>query len=845
VQVLVVIIGLILSGLSGWFLYKMEEGVIFSEFQKEVNERAALLYREVSINFEVLRSLSIMFEGGKVPDSRKFESVAKHILERHSDIQALEWIPRIMHPERTAYELRRRQEFPEFEITERKKQGQMVPAEKRQEYFPVYYVEPYAGNEAALGFDLASNITRLETLEKARTNGKPLATASITLVQEQENQKGFLAFLPIFKEISKTPLSDSHDRLKGFILGVYRIGDIFNSSIRNVESIDIGIKLIDETLPYSHDLLYIHNKQKEFGKQERYVYTKELPEIWGRKWSLIASPSLNFIADKRSMLPVTTFVSGMIFTLLLALYLHFISKHTATIKRLYVEIQNEQEKLFVTLRSIGDGVITTDLDGKIVLINKVTEQLTGWRQQEALGRPIQEVFNIINEKTGKPCNNPVDIVLATGSIVGLSNHTALIARDGTQYIIEDSGAPIFNNESKIIGVVLVYRDVTEEKRTETELLKIKKLESVGVLAGGIAHDFNNILAAILGNVELAGMMIDPGSEASDLLHGAKKATLRAKGLTQQLLTFSKGGDSVKQKSSIDKIITDSANFVLHGSSAVCDYQIPEDLWKVEVDTGQISQVIQNIIINARHAMPDGGSIKVSCENCDHTKEKKSLPGKKYIKIVIADTGSGIPETYLEKIFDPYFSTKQMGSGLGLAICHSIISKHDGDISVQSELGKGTIFTICLPASLQFNQSTATSVKDTVGVLAEQNATIMVMDDESIIRDMSKNMLERFGHEVVLAENGHEAIELYIECFKKNRPVDIIIMDLTIPGGMGGKYAVQKILKINPEAKVVVASGYSNDPVVAHYQEYGFKGSIVKPFQWKELNELINSLLANK
>lgn len=505
----------------------------------------------------------------------------------------------------------------------------------------------------------------------------------------------------------------------------------------------------------------------------------------------------------------------------------------------------EKERLAVTLHYIVDGVITTDVEGEIVLINKVTEELTGWSQQEAAGKPILEVFNIINEKTGQPVDNPVDTILATGQIVGLNNHTALITRDSTQYTIEYSGAPIFDQAGRTIGTVIVYRDVTEEIRTAEELVKVNKLKSLGILAGGIAHDFNNILTAILGNIELAQSYTESTNKAYLLLQSAKKASVRAKDLTQQLLTFAKGGDPIKKISSIGKIITDSANFVLRGSSVVCHFGIPENLWNAEVDSGQISQVIQNIIINARDAMPEGGAIEVNCENITNDqndpKEALPFPAQNQIKITIADSGCGIPEKYLPKIFDPYFSTKELGSGLGLTICHSIISKHGGNISVKSQENRGTIFTIYLPASLHAAQDNETEMPSVVG--AEKKATIMIMDDDAMILEMTEQMLILSGHEVLLAENGHEAIDIYNEHYRNNHPIDIIIMDLTIPGGMGGKDAVQEILRINSKAKVVVASGYSNDPVMAHYQDYGFKGAIEKPFNLAGLNKLINSLLA--
>ena len=500
----------------------------------------------------------------------------------------------------------------------------------------------------------------------------------------------------------------------------------------------------------------------------------------------------------------------------------------------------EKERLAVTLACIGDGVIVTDTKGAVVMLNKVGEQMTGWRQEEAAGLPLPEIFTIYNETTGKPCKNPVDKVLATGAIVSLANHSILVARDGTRRSIADSGAPIYDRKNRIIGAVLVFRDVTEKEKTEKELVKIKKLEAVGVLAGGIAHDFNNILTAILGNINLASTTIGPENEAYPLLQEAEKASIRARDLTQQLLTFSRGGDPVRKTTSLDKIIIDSANFILHGSPVACRFNIPEDLWLVEADAGQISQVIQNIVLNGRHAMPEGGEIRISCANLpDSEPETLNLPEKKYIKITIADSGGGIPEKHLDRIFDPYFSTKQEGSGLGLAICHSIINKHGGRIVVNSEMDKGTTFTIYLPAK---DQQSGREKKKTADSRKKKQATILVMDDEKIVQDVAKQMLEHLGHHVLLAEDGERAVEIYSRQRTAGKPVDLVIMDLTIPGGMGGRVAVEKILEIDPEAKVLVASGYSNDPVMADFRKFGFKGAVVKPFSLPELNDALDRLL---
>ena len=504
-------------------------------------------------------------------------------------------------------------------------------------------------------------------------------------------------------------------------------------------------------------------------------------------------------------------------------------------------LDSERERLTVTLRSIGDGVIATDDKGIIVFINRVTEQLTGWTEQEATGRPVEEVFNIVCENTGNVCDNPVHKVLEHGNSVDLADHAILIARDGTRRSISDSGAPIRDRDSNIIGTVLVFRDVTLEKKTEAELLKVKKLESIGVLAGGIAHDFNNILAAILGNINLAGQYIDTDSEAGILLKEAEKASTRAKQLTQQLLTFSKGGEPVKGIESLPQLIRESADFVLHGTNIVCEYRIPENLWMVEVDRGQIGQVIQNLVINSRHAMPEGGTITISGANIEDSNRElfQGLQNEKYVRISLYDTGVGIPEQMLEKIFDPYFTTKQEGSGLGLAISHSIIKKHRGHIQAHSRPGQGTTFTLYLPACT--DQCSEKLVE--LETKAPAGGTILIMDDEEMFLDIATRMLEYLNFEVIATRDGEAVIAGYRRLMDDGVPVAAVILDLTIPGGMGGKEVVHEIRRINPSARVIASSGYSTDPIMANYQEYGFNGSIAKPFSLKELSRALNTALA--
>jgi PAS domain S-box-containing protein len=499
----------------------------------------------------------------------------------------------------------------------------------------------------------------------------------------------------------------------------------------------------------------------------------------------------------------------------------------------------EKEQLSVTLRSIGDGVITTDINGNIVLMNKVAEDMTGWSLEKAAGRPLSDIFHIINEKNRERCENPVTKVIESGLIVDLEKSTLIISQNGQERVIADSCAPIRDKDSKIIGVVLVFQDITEKQKLEEELFRSQKLESVGVLAGGIAHDFNNLLTAILGNISLAKIYLSPQNKIFNMLSDAETASLRARDLTQQLLTFSKGGAPVKKPSSIVGLIKDSASFILSGSKVHCEFDMPEDLWPVEIDEGQMSQVINNLIINADQAMPQGGIIQVTCKNVMVTREDK-LPVKegKYIKVSITDQGMGISEIHFGKIFDPYFTTKEKGRGLGLATVYSIIKNHDGHISVESRLGVGTTFHIYLPASEA--RIPVQKIEDKKPLAGK--GRILIMDDEEVVRNVAGLMLNNLGYETGFAKDGNEAIELYNKARESGQPFDAVIMDLTIPGGMGGVEAIKILTDMDPEIKAIVSSGYSNDPVMANFREYGFSGAVSKPYKVKELLDTLNDII---
>ncbi len=374
----------------------------------------------------------------------------------------------------------------------------------------------------------------------------------------------------------------------------------------------------------------------------------------------------------------------------------------------------------------------------------------------------------------------------------------------------------------------------------TTLLRMQKLESLGMLASGIAHDFNNLLAAILSNVELAVFKLEKGQDGRKELQAIEKATLKAAKITKQLMAFAKGGAPVKQPAKLAEIIKETAEFALRGATVKCQYFLPADLWPVEVDGDQISQVIQNLMLNAYQAMPDGGVIKVSARNVVVSPQNPMWlrPGH-YVRVEIEDQGAGIPAEMLTKVFDPYFTTKEEGHGLGLSSSYYIIQNHDGYLGVQSRVGEGSTFYFYLSAA---TAKPAVEQEGKKSIYPQGKGKVLLMDDEPMIRSTLREYLERCGYEIVVVKDGSEAVNLYAQEKKNQAPFDLVILDLTVPGGMGGKEAVRHILALDPEAKVVASSGYSDDPVMSEYQKFGFCGVLSKPFKMKELCAKIKGLL---
>jgi PAS domain S-box-containing protein len=504
-------------------------------------------------------------------------------------------------------------------------------------------------------------------------------------------------------------------------------------------------------------------------------------------------------------------------------------------------LRAERERLNVTLRSIGDGVISTDVDARVVLVNSVAEQLTGWKQHEAVGHSLTEVFHIINERTREPCENPIARVLKTGRTIGLANHTVLISRDGVERSISDSGAPIMAANGNILGAVLVFRDVSLQLKVEQEMQRAQRLESVGVLAGGIAHDFNNLLAVIMANVSLAERKLEScDAEVVSIFQDVLSACDRAAGLTQQLLTFASGGAPVRKSTSIGELVRATAELALCGSQSRGVYDLPAQLWAAEIDAGQISQVITNLVINADEAMPTGGVIEIGCANRTVADvDGLACASGPYVEITIMDHGVGIGSEIAGRIFEPYFSTKQRGSGLGLATAYSILKKHDGLLTVDTQLGEGARFRLLLPMADEASCESSEVRRNAPQPIDLRNGgRVLIMDDESALRAAMAAILRDLGYEVEDAADGAQAIARFTHGKNHGQPFDVVLLDLTVRAGMGGLETLQKLLVIDPTLRAIVTSGYAPDPVLANPQKYGFVAALPKPYRREDLALLI-------
>lgn len=497
--------------------------------------------------------------------------------------------------------------------------------------------------------------------------------------------------------------------------------------------------------------------------------------------------------------------------------------HDITERKRAESLLEESERSLKAILSVSPISICRLKDRNFEWVNDAMCKMTGYSLDEFAGKSSRFLFenDAEYEKAG--------MIYNTGKLC----ETKHIRKDGSVIDVLIQSAPIDGS-----SFIVVVADITDRKNAEKEQSRISKLESLGVLAGGIAHDFNNILTMILGNISLAKMYMGKDEQKVQVkLTNAEQAITRAKDLSQRFLTFSKGGAPIRKVVAVHDFLKDVCRFALTGTPVVCKFDLAPGLLPVEIDEGQMTQAIGHILINSHQAMPNGGTILIKAENSILDSSAGNIPDGKYVKISIIDQGSGIPNEYLGKIFDPHFSTKEKGSGLGLTVCYSIVRNHRGYINVESVLGVGTMFSIYVPVldSCRDIRKSAGS-----GEYTASGRRVLVMDDEDSVREVLGDVLTSYGYVVDFAKNGEEAISLY-----RDNAYNAVILDLTIPGGMGGKETIKELLRMDPHVKAIVSSGYSSDPIMSEFKRYGFKDIIAKPYRMEDLEEVLKRVIAER
>jgi len=509
-------------------------------------------------------------------------------------------------------------------------------------------------------------------------------------------------------------------------------------------------------------------------------------------------------------------------------------------------LQKSEAQYRLLAENVIDVIWTMDLNWKFIYASPSCENLSGYTDKEIVGMTLDQ---LLTPDSMDLCQKTLAEFLSPENL-GRQEYLPftlpqleLRFKDGSRSVfIEVKGSLLKDSQEQPMGIVGVSRDISERKQLEEQFLQAQKMEAVGTLAGGIAHDFNNILTAILGNIGLAVLDAKTNPQVQDRLAQAEAACLRAQALSQQLLAFAKGGAPVKKLFSVAELLTESTAFTCVGSPVKCETTFPENLWWIEADPGQIGQVFQNLTINALQAMPTGGTIKVWAENLTLGIDSGlPLSAGRYMKISVRDQGMGIPAEHLPRIFDPYFTTKQKGSGLGLASAYAIIKNHHGHIAVESKPGVGATFTIYLPAVEQ--QVTPQPQEDRELLVGK--GKILVMDDEEMVREVLGRLLARLGYEAEFARDGGEAIEIFVQAQRSGQAFAAVILDLTVPGGMGGQETMARLQEIDPQVKAIVSSGYSDDPIMADFQKYGVNGVIAKPYRISELGKILHKVVMGK
>jgi PAS domain S-box-containing protein len=826
-----------------------------TSFEQEISKFQHTMELYFSSYCRVLNSVGSYFSQESLPSNTQFKQFleAQGIRTNHPGMFDMGYVARVRPQDQSL--------FDHFALAEGIPQAERTGLPKPSpEHYILAHWDDFSERKTSPigGFDFLES-ERLAAMRQAGDTGEITSTGKLNIHTGNDAMvpNGFILYAPVYR--LGAPLRTQAERqeaLKGFAFASFFIADFGQAIYQAAGGPLIGFDVYEGDKIAPDKLWHTSRGHSNPGgtpspsRSPRFDNIQQINSL-GREWTLYCVSLPEFENTPEVKIPTLMLLAGTGVSILL--FILTLIQTQARIRgenlaaKLHVITQKmlvEKERMSVTLSSINEGVITADTEAKIVLLNRVAEEKTGQILSHAKGKLLAHVFRLGDPDAQANLSQRVQAVLETGIVWHTSQPVTLRSHDGVNPPISATISPLRGAQGEIHGVVLVFHDVTERQKLLEEQIKTGKLESIGMLAGGIAHDFNNLLTAILGNISIASFSSDP-NECRQCLVEAEQACGRARDLTQQLLTFAKGGAPIRKTAVLGDAIRESARFATHGSATLCECQLPEDMWPVDADKGQISQVIHNLVINAAQAMPEGGIIEILAENlaldpCN----RQNIAAGRYVHLAVTDQGPGIPPEHLNRIFDPYFTTKAKGSGLGLATCYSIIKRHDGIITVESKPGAGTRFDIYLPASNRLPPPMPSVIARTTPAAAaiSGNRRILVMDDEEPVLHLLTKMLKKLGYQTLGAVDGAEAVRLFAEAKAKHQAIDAVILDLTVPGGTGGRQALRQMLAIDPGVKAIVSSGYSSDWVMSNFENHGFQAVVSKPYDIDTLASALEQVI---
>ena len=823
-----------------------EKTQLENEFELSARNRYATIHTDIVRHQEIVNSIAGLFSSSEFVTRKEFHTFVQSSLKHDTDIQALAWNPLITHAEKNRYiKMAHKDGLTDFQFIEINSKGQREKASSKEDYVAVYYTEPYAGNEAALGFNVASDPARLKAIQQARDTGEPVITERVKLIQETGKSFGYILFKAIYRKGKNTDtVQQRKEAFAGLAVGVFRFGDLMSAALKNLDPLGIDIWISDRSAPIEKQFLHYKPSStylqapepsiKNFKSAENGLHWRTTTKVFGRDWEFIFAAAPAYYKNKRLWQSWVSLATGLLFTILLSFYLYSRYKQVESLalknvelheenmqRRLYEQKLREQNDFSKTiLEASANVIVVMDLDGCFVIFNPACEKLTGYQHDEVIGKPVWD-FVIPKEQEAGVRNVFEHLKKGEVNVAG-DYENEWLTRDGSRRLLHWSNSVLHDSDGKVSHVMALGYDITEQRESEkqherisNELRQAQKMESLGQLTGGIAHDFNNILGIIVGYSELAITKYSKQVDKAliDYIEHILAAGERASKLVEQMLTFSRGDQTKDIPIKLAPLLKEEIKMLrstLPSTIKIKEF-INEDLPKVLMNPTQLHQILMNLSINAGDAMDSTGELVIQLDwayglDTESPVSHKPITGD-WIELSVSDTGSGIEPEIIDKIFDPFFTTKDIGkgTGMGLSVIYRIMEDHNGHILLESEIGKGTTFRMLFPPHSIEKDIHQESSNAAIEIPKGDGSEILIVDDEEMLASQLSDLVNNQNYTSLFVTDSNEALDI----FKKTPDrFSLLITDQTMPN-MTGTELINKIREIRPDFPVIMCSGYSN------------------------------------